>query len=199
MKEKAKRFLYRVFGFSKKSSPLYMSEKKEYDQYFIGRFTYGSPEVYQWDEKTQLKIGSFCSIADHVKIHLGGEHNKKLVTTSLLRDHFPEYKYLNPSMHSKGDVVIGNDVWIGHGAIILSGVKIGNGAVIGAGSVVRGNIEPYSIYVGNPAMLHGMRFDDDTIAALEKISWWDWDLERIRQNVPQLLSEDVKGFIDRNI
>lgn len=74
---------------------------------------------------------------------------------------------------------VGNDVWIGGGAIVLSGLRVGHGAVIGAGAVVTKDIEPYSIVAGVPARKIGMRFDAETIDQLLRIRWWDWPLEKI--------------------
>lgn len=81
---------------------------------------------------------------------------------------------------SKGDVVIGNAVWIGDSVVILPGVKVGNGAVIGAGSVVTKSIPSYAVAVGNPARVVKKRFSDDMIALLEKVQWWQWDAASLR-------------------
>lgn len=95
-------------------------------------------------------------------------------------------------------MVIGNDVWIGVNACVLSGVRIGDGAVVGACSVVTRDVPPYAIVAGNPARLVRKRFDDETIEELLKIKWWDWDIERIKENLPLLLSENVKDFAEKN-
>lgn len=121
----------------------------------IGSYTYGNPRLFHWGEDSKLKIGKFCSIADDVKIFLGGNHRMDWITTypfSALKEEWPEAKDVKGHPATKGDVVIGNDVWIGYGATILSGVKIGNGAVIGAMAVVSKDVEPYSVVVGNPAL-----------------------------------------------
>ena len=97
---------------------------------------------------------------------------------------------------SKGDVIIGNDVWIGFGALILSGVRIGDGAVIGAGAVVTTDVEPYSIVIGNPARLTKKRFDDETILKLLEIGWWDWPVDKIRQNISIINGEDISKIFD---
>jgi len=91
---------------------------------------------------------------------------------------------------SKGDVVIGNDVWIGYGAIILSGVRIGDGAVVAAGAVVTTDIEPYTIVIGNPARPTRKRFDEETIRRLLEIKWWAWPAEKIRNNLDAICSDD---------
>lgn len=121
----------------------------------IGDFTYGKPKILYYDASTKLKIGKFCSISDEVTIVLGGNHRYDWVTTypfSALYKEWPEASGIIGHPASKGDIVIGNDVWIGFGSIILSGVKIGDGAVIGAGSVVTKDVLPYTIAGGNPAV-----------------------------------------------
>jgi virginiamycin A acetyltransferase len=95
----------------------------------------------------------------------------------------------------KPDVVIGNDVWIGYGATILSGVEIGDGAIIGAMAVVAKNVEPYSIVAGNPARLIRKRFDEETIRKLLEIRWWDWPAEKINKNLDVICSDNVSEMI----
>ena len=144
-----------------------------------------------------LRIGRFCSIAKGVKIYLGGDHRTDWVTAypfSPLFDQIEKY----PDYHvSKGDVVIGHDVWIGDDAIILSGVNIGNGSVIGARSVVTKNVSPYSIVAGNPARFVKYRFNNEIIEDLEKIAWWDWPINKVHEALPFLLSSNISSFINR--
>jgi len=92
-------------------------------------------------------------------------------------------------------VVIGNDVWIGTEAFILSGVKIGDGAVIAARTVVTKDVPPYAIVAGNPARIVKMRFDDETVARLLAIQWWTWDNTRIEKALPLLLNSDMEAFL----
>ena len=96
-------------------------------------------------------------------------------------------------MPFKGDTIIGNDVWIGQNAVILPGVHIGDGAIIGANSVVGKDVDPYSIVAGNPARVIRMRFDDEMIALLEKLKWWDMDIETINSLIPMLTSSDLEN------
>ncbi|OFD41450.1 hypothetical protein BWGOE3_35540 [Bacillus mycoides] len=96
---------------------------------------------------------------------------------------------------TKGDVIIGHDVWICSGAMIMSGVKVGNGAVIGARSVVTRDIPPYGIVAGNPAKLVRYRFSPEVIEELQQISWWDWDISTITASLHFLLPDNVSEFI----
>jgi acetyltransferase-like isoleucine patch superfamily enzyme len=130
-----------------------------YAKYDVGEWTFGSPTIVECEgEQGKLKIGKFCSIADGVKILLGGEHNYRLVSTYPFDNLLIRFHDLGPTVKTKGDVTIGNDVWIGYGAIILSGVKIGDGAVIGAGSVVARSVPAYAVVAGNPALAVGFYF-----------------------------------------
>lgn len=95
---------------------------------------------------------------------------------------------------SKGDTVIGNDVWIGYEAVIMPGVTIGDGAIIGTRAVVTGNVPPYTIVGGVPAKPIRKRFDDATIEKLEAMRWWDWDEEKIKRSIPLIQSGDIAAL-----
>lgn len=167
----------------------------------IGDYTYGCPNVMYWDESTRLHIGRFCSIADGVTILLGGNHRMDWVTTypfNVLFEPFPNADNIKGHPATKGDVWIGNDVWIGHGATILSGVHIGDGAVIGAEAIVTKDVSPYSVVVGNPAKEIMKRFNEETIKALLEIKWWEWDEDKINNEIELLCSDDTYKFIERN-
>lgn len=178
-----------------KPIPFFMLENPKYERYRIGEFTYGHPRVVRVDDKTNLIIGKYCSIAAEVTILLGGEHRTDWVTTYPFNVLFPEANKYSGHPASKGDIVIGNDVWIGREVLILSGVCLGNGAVIAAGSVVTKSVDPYTIVGGNPAKTIRKRFSDAEIQALEKIAWWNWDRERIVEALPLLLNSDIQAFI----
>ena len=128
---------------------------------------------------------------------LGGNHRVDWVTTYPFNVLFPEAAHFEGHPHSKGDVVIQNDVWIGMGALILSGVTIGNGAVVGARSVVTRSVPPYALAAGNPARVVRLRFSEDQIRQLERIAWWDWPIEKVQEAWPGLLSADIEAFLDR--
>lgn len=169
--------------------------KKEIDNGIaeINEYTYGKPEILHWGEKAKVKIGKFCSIADGVKIFLGGNHRSDWITTypfPALSSEWPEAESILGHPATNGDVIIGNDVWIGNGAIILSGVKIGDGVVVGAGSVVRKDIPPYTIVIGNPAQEIKKRFSNEIIEKLLLIKWWNWPLNEIKKNLDILCSDN---------
>jgi serine acetyltransferase len=98
----------------------------------------------------------------------------------------------------KGDIIIGNDVWIGAKSTIMSGVKIGDGAVIGSGSVVAKDVPPYAIVVGNPAKVIKYRFDEQQIENLLEIAWWNWPEHKIKEEAMLLWSKDINYFIDKH-
>jgi chloramphenicol O-acetyltransferase type B len=167
-----------------------------YPQYKIGKGTYGIPRVRAREDGATLEIGAYTSIATDVEILLGGEHRIDWVTTYPFNVFFEQGKGIIGHPKTKGDVVIGNDVWIGTGTVILSGVHIGDGAVIGAKSLVSKDVPPYSVFAGNPARLVKMRFDSSIIEQLMAIKWWSWSDEKIKTAIPFLLSDDIQSFID---
>jgi acetyltransferase-like isoleucine patch superfamily enzyme len=176
----------------------FTNKNPAYAKYEIGDWTYGSPKVISYDSETRLKIGKFCSIADDVKILLGGEHRTDWLTTYPFSALFHEASIYPGHPASKGDIVIGNDVWLGYGCMILSGVNIGNGAVIAAGSVITKDVPAYTIVGGNPAKPIRRRFSEEIIKILEDIAWWEWEIEKIKKNWKQLLSTNVESFIRNN-
>ena len=134
------------------------------------------------------EIGKYCSISWNVSI---GGLNHPYQNISMYTDYWFK-KTFDVDIKKKGKedtstkVVIGNDVWIGAGAIILNGVNIGSGCVIGAGSIVTKSIEPYSVVVGNPANQIKKRFSDQVIELLMKLQWWNWSEDKIRENIDLL-------------
>jgi len=184
--------------FEKKKPSFYMCQNPEYADFDIGEWTYGRPNILSQDQGATLKIGKFCSIAGDVTIMLGGEHRIDWITTYPFNIFFKEAKHLTGHPATKGDVIINNDVWIGEGAFILSGICIGNGAVIAARSVVTKDVKPYTIVGGNPAHEIKKRFPDEIIEKLLQIQWWNWPIEKIKENIPLLLSGDVQALTGIN-
>jgi len=162
----------------------------------VGRFTYGEARFKVWTETERIEIGAFCSIAEGVVIFGGGEHLPSWVTTYPLRIAFGSPGAGQDGLPAtKGRTVIGNDVWIGHGAIVLSGVTIGDGACIGAGAVVSKDVPPYAIVAGNPARVVRMRFESQIVERLLEIRWWNWPIEKIRAYESLLSSDDIAAFV----
>ena len=147
----------------------------------------------------KLKIGKFCSIACGAKfLFTSGNHSMKSLSTYTFPIFYEEWgldvKDIRSAWDNKGDIVIGNDVWIGYEAVILSGVTIGNGAIIGARAVVTKDVPPYTIVAGVPARPIRKRFDGETIAKLEALRWWDWDEEKIKRCIPAIQSGDINAL-----
>lgn len=175
-------------------APFYLAE--QFPNWQIGRRSYGTGlTVHNYNSARQLVIGSFCSIAEDVTIFLGGEHRPDWITTYPFNAVDARFRDIVGHPHSKGDVVIGNDVWIGRGAVVLSGVQIGDGAVIGAYAVVTRDVPDFAIVAGNPARTIRLRFSEELITKLKQIAWWDWPDERIDRVVPLLQSNDLDRFI----
>jgi acetyltransferase-like isoleucine patch superfamily enzyme len=182
---------------AEKNDPYFMAQNKRYDAYEIGVGTYGRPEVHFYDSGAGLKIGNYCSIAAEVKIMLAGEHHHDWVSGYPFSLLFDEARNLPGYPMTKGDVVIGSDVWIGYDAMILSGVQIGDGAVVAARSVVTKDVEPFAIVGGTPAKHLRYRFPEATIKALREIAWWNWSEKEIRAAWHLIQSPRVEEFIAR--
>lgn len=141
----------------------------------------------------RLVIGKFCSIACGARFLFNSANH---ALGSLSNYTFPLFfeqwgldkKDVASAWDNKGDIVVGNDVWIGYEAVILAGVTIGDGAVIAARSVVTRDVAPYTIVGGTPARMIRPRFDERTIARLQELQWWNWPIERIREAIPALQS-----------
>jgi acetyltransferase-like isoleucine patch superfamily enzyme len=191
-------------------------KKKKYQKYFlkdnikkeisdglaeVGDWTYGNPNIMRWDWKDKLIVGKYSSIGPGVEIIFGGNHRSDWITTSPLPagtfqyfEKFTKAKDIKDFITSKGNIVIGNDVWIGAKVLILSGSTIGDGAVVAAGSVIAGNVEPYTIVCGNPFRAIKKRFNEDQIKKLLKIKWWDFDDNKVNAIAKTLCSENIDQF-----
>lgn len=157
----------------------------------IGAYSYGRPKVRFPESGRRLTIGRFCSIADKVEILLGGGHRLDWVSTYPFAAMAGLWPGLDASAEyhaSRGDVVIGSDVWLGSGCLVLSGVTIGHGAVVAAHAVVSRDVPPYAVVAGNPARVVRHRFDPETVAALVETAWWDLPHAAVAGLVPLLQS-----------
>lgn len=142
----------------------------------------------------KLIIGKFCMIASDVKFIMNGANH---LTDALSTYPFAifgkgwENAMNGKSYPKKGDINIGNDVWIGYNATIMAGVTIGDGAIIATNSTVVKDVEPYSIVGGNPAKEIKKRFPKEVITKLLELKWWNWDIEKITKNVQNLTDNNI--------
>jgi virginiamycin A acetyltransferase len=177
----------------------------------VGRYTYfdvtGTPGQRAEDFEHQnvlyhfdfigdkLRIGAFCAIGSGVRFLMNGaNHAMDGISTypfAIFR-HGWEKAGL-PDGH-RGDTVVGNDVWLGYGSLVLPGKRIGDGAVVAAGSVVTKDVPPYAVVGGNPARVIRQRFPEDVAARLLALAWWDWPIEKISRHVALLAAGDVDAL-----
>lgn len=146
--------------------------------------------------RDRLRIGKFCSIACGAKfIFTSANHKLSSLSTYPFPLFFEEWDLdkanLTDSWDNKGDIAIGNDVWIGYEAVVMQGVTIGDGAIIGARAVVTKDIPPYTIVGGVPAKPIRKRFSDEIISRLLEIKWWDWPDEKIKRNISAIQSGNI--------
>lgn len=169
----------------------------------VGAGTYiGNAELRTFAENQNsphILTGRFCSLADKIYFAIGGNHNYESVSTFpfdvpyVIKRVFKSAAALPYNRPNRYQIILGHDVWIGREVTIMGGVKIGNGALIGANTVVGKDIPPYAIAVGNPARVIKYRFDEETIKKLLAVKWWNWDLEKVADNIP--LMNDVGKFL----
>lgn len=146
----------------------------------------------------RLLIGKFCSIACGAKFMFNcANHSLKSLSTYTFPLFYEDWDLEKADVASawdnKGDIIIGNDVWIGFEAIVMAGVRIGDGAIVAARAVVTHDVPPYTIVGGVPAKVIRKRFDDKVIQKLVTLKWWEWPVGKIRRSLPYL----TKGWVDR--
>ena len=168
----------------------------------VGDFSYGFDvsKVLQWEPGQHINIGKFTSIASGVTFIVGGNHNFDWFTT------YPFAEDFNAADRVRGDrkghprkpkgIKIGNDVWIGTNSTIMDGVEVGDGAVIAANSHVTKSVPSYAIVGGNPAKLIQYRFDEEMVAKLIEMAWWDWEVECLSQVCNLLCSSASPETLD---
>jgi virginiamycin A acetyltransferase len=173
---------------------------KQHGMLVVGRHSYVPPAcvlVFAGDS-ARVTIGKWCSLAGEIKIMPGGNHRTDTVTTYPIQRQFGlEGMEQAGQPWSKGDVVIGNDVWIGRGAKILGGITIGDGAVVAAWSVVTKSVPPYTIVGGVPARVLRPRFPQEIVESLLRIQWWNWEDEVVLERVEELASNDLAAFTQK--
>lgn len=172
---------------------------KQHGMLVVGRNSYGTPCVRAYaGDSAKVIIGKWCSLGSDVEIMPGGNHRMDTVTTYPIRRQLGlEGMEQSGQPWSKGDVVIGNDVWIGRGAKILGGVSIGEGAVVAAWSVVTRSVPPYTIVAGAPARVVRQRFSEEIIESLLRIRWWDWEEAVVLERIDDVTSNDLVAFTQK--
>ncbi|GLQ07466.1 type B chloramphenicol O-acetyltransferase [Sneathiella chinensis] len=148
----------------------------------------------------RLVIGSFCSIGTGTAFIMAGNQGHRPEWISTFPFHYmsevEHFSGARDGYQPAGDTVIGHDVWIGAEAVIMPGVQVGHGAIIGSRAVVTRNVDPYSIVGGNPAKEIRKRFDEDSIAMLLEMAWWDWTDEQLGRAMPLMTSGDIAALYD---
>ena len=170
----------------------------------VGDYTYyddpGGPEhfedrnvLYHYDFiGDRLVIGRFCAIACGVRFVMnGGNHATSGFSTYPFVIFGRGWERVTPDFPNRGDTVVGNDVWIGHDATIMPGVTIGDGAIIAAKAVVSADVRPYAVVAGNPAREIRRRFDDEAVAELLRLRWWDWPVEHLTRHLEAISGADL--------
>lgn len=203
----------KIYPRSNDCQTIYLKNVIKRDNIKVGEYTiyndfYNDPRdfeknnvLYQYPiNNDKLIIGKFCSIACKAKFLMtSGNHTMRSLSTYTFPIFYEEWgldvSHITDAWDNKGDIVIGNDVWIGYDAIIMSGVKIGDGAIIGTRAIVTHDVPPYTIVGGIPAKVIKKRFSDDTILKLLKIKWWNWSYEKIQANIKHIQSGNIDKLL----
>jgi acetyltransferase-like isoleucine patch superfamily enzyme len=175
----------------------FSSRKARNNNIHIGEYTYGNPRILMLTDKFKLVIGKFCSLSSNAIILVDVNHRTDWVSTYPFGELIKGLEKNPAHPAGKGNMRIGNDVWVGFNALILPGVQIGDGAVIAAGSVVTKDVRDYEIVGGNPARHISNRFTIEQIRELKQIQWWDWPIDKIKANYQLLQSSNIDEFIER--
>jgi virginiamycin A acetyltransferase len=178
--------------------PVITSEKIE-----VGDYTYyddpGDPTAFEQNNvlygygPERLVIGRYCALAEGVRFIMSGANHPILGPSTFPFGIFGgswEEKTIDLvySAPSRGDTVVGNDVWLGYRTLVMPGVTIGDGAIVAAASVVTGDIPAYAIAGGNPARVLRMRYDEEDVARLLRAAWWDWPVELVTEHARTIMS-----------
>jgi virginiamycin A acetyltransferase len=160
--------------------------------------------IISWSDQYHIHLGKYNSVGRGCNFFLHANHRPDWITTSsqLWGLVTPEIAQMHMDMghpSCKGNIIIENDVWIGAQSTIISGVKISNGSIIAANSVVTKDVPPYAIVAGNPAVIVKYRFTEEQIDSLLKISWWNWDKQKIKDNAMLMWSDNIDDFIKKFI
>ena len=160
--------------------------------------------IISWSDQYHVHLGKYNSIGRDCNFFLHANHRADWVSTSsqLWGPVTPEIAQTHMDMGHptcKGDINVGNDVWIGAMSTIMSGITIGDGAIVGAGSTVTKDVPPFAIVAGNPGKIVKYRFTEEQIEKLLQISWWDWEENKIKENAMSMWSPNIDDFINKFI
>lgn len=193
-----------VYPISGVSRTVYLKNIITNPQIIVGDYTYydDPQDVYNFERNVlylfdfigdKLIIGKFCQIATGVRFIMNGaNHAMNGFSTYPFKAFGGEWAEKDPmQVICKGDTVIGNDVWIGNSVTIMQGIKIGDGAIIGTNSLVTKDVEAYTVVGGNPAKQIRKRFDEETIQLLLTLQWWNWDTQKITDNLEAITSGKI--------
>jgi phosphonate metabolism protein (transferase hexapeptide repeat family) len=175
-----------------------IAERAKVSESELGDYSYMMQECEVW----AAKIGKFANIASHVRINATNHPVWRATLhhfTYRANDYWPnagrEEDFF--AWRRSNGVTIGHDVWLGHGSTILPGVTIGNGAVVGAGAVVSKDVPAWTIVGGVPAKVIKRRFSAETSARMDRLAWWDWSHEALRDALDDFRSLDGEAFLDK--
>lgn len=169
----------------------YYDDPKGADRFEIDNVLY----LYE-GSGVQLKIGKYCALATGVKFIMDGANHRmdgpSTFPFPIMGGAWADHMTLLMDLPSRGDTVVGHDVWMGYEALVMPGVSIGHGAIIGSRAVVTQDIPPYAIALGNPAKIVKFRFSEKEIETLLEIAWWDWAVDDVTKNIDVIMSGDVE-------
>ncbi len=194
-------FLLPKSKFYKNPNENWTRELLEYQGLDIGEWTTGKPWILGKEGHSKLHVGRFCAIAQEVMICLNASHPTTAISSYgfnyklnriVLGDEFD----LRLHNRNKPDIVVENDVWIGHGATILPGAYICNGAIVGSRAIISKKVPPYAIVVGDQHRIVKYRFPQEVIDELQRIAWWNWPIEKVLEAIPLMYADDPWDFIN---
>lgn len=146
----------------------------------------------------RLEIGKFCALASGTTFIMNGANHRldgpSTFPFPIFGGAWAEHADLLADLPLKGDTIVGHDVWFGYQSTIMPGVTIGHGSIVASKSVVTKDVPPFAIVAGNPAKVVSMRFDEETIARLLAVAWWDWPIDKVTRHVRAIMSGDVAAL-----
>jgi len=194
------------FHFKNQFTSQLLHETVKHPNISVGKFSYYSGYHHKHDfvecvrylhdkrkDVDKLIIGSYCSIGSGAVFMMAGNQGHRSDWVSTFPFYFQAniFKEAKNGFETTGDTVIGNDVWIGSEAMIMSGVTIGDGAIIAARAVVAKDVKAYSVVGGNPAVVIKSRFTENEIEQLQSMKWWDWEEEKVKESMPFICSPSI--------